>query len=258
MIHYHGLPLGGGREQADLPAFLRRRAACVSFAEPSQLSLALDCCTAVMLDNGAYSFWKASGGASYDAATFGRFIDWVRGLANEPALAFAVVPDAIGGGEEDNDALLSAWPDDLRALGVPVWHLHESVERLARLCEGWPRVALGSSGAYADPGSPSWWGRMAEAMDAICDEHGRPRARLHGLRMLRAQIVERLPLASADSTDAAHSARRVERFGTYVPPTQVQRACQIADRIEARLPARAWDPALVIPSVLSLFDACAA
>lgn len=253
MTSFHGLPLGGGRDQPDLPAFLRGRHAMVSFAHPCQLSLALDCCASVALDNGAFSLWKANGGRGYDEATYERYASWVGTLANEPALAWAVIPDAIGGTDEDNDRLVEAWPVELRPVGVPVWHLHEPVERLSRLCAEWPRVALGSSGAYSTPGNTAWWGRMGEAMSAVCDESGRPRARLHGLRMLSEGIVSRLPLASADSTDAVRNARSISRFGTYVPTTEAQRAGIIADRIEGRLAARAWDPALT-STAFTLFD----
>jgi hypothetical protein len=33
--------------------------------------------------------------------------------------------------------------------GAPVWHLHESLDRLRRLCDYTNRVCFGSSGAYA-------------------------------------------------------------------------------------------------------------
>lgn len=81
----------------------------------------------------------------------------------------------IDGDEVANDALLADWPKDLR--GVPVWHLHESLERLQRLqrlAVDWQTVAIGSSGQWAHPGTAAWWKRMGSAMDAICDDQGRP------------------------------------------------------------------------------------
>ena len=81
---------------------------------------------------------------------------------------------------------------------------------------------------------------MADAMDAICDEHGRPLCRLHGLRMLNPDIFTRLPLASADSTNAAVNCGSVSRFGMYTPPTAAQRAAVIAERIEAHNSAATW------------------
>jgi hypothetical protein len=61
------------------------------------------------------------------------------------------VPDVIDGTEDDNDALLASWPADIR--GVPVYHLHESLDRLDFLCTRWPTVALGSSGQWPTPGT---------------------------------------------------------------------------------------------------------
>jgi hypothetical protein len=81
---------------------------------------------------------------------------------------------------------------------------------------------------------------MAEAMDAICDEQGRPMAKLHGLRMLDPAIFTKLPLASADSTNAVVNSGSLDRFGMYLPPSAAQRATVIADRIEAHPSAPIW------------------
>ncbi len=45
---------------------------------------------------------------------------------------------------------------------------------------------------------------MAQAMAQACDL-GRPRVKLHGLRMLDVEVFSRLPLASADSTNVARN-----------------------------------------------------
>lgn len=81
---------------------------------------------------------------------------------------------------------------------------------------------------------------MAVAMNAICDEHGRPACRLHGLRMLDPAIFSRLPLSSADSTNAAVNSGSLDRFGMYLPPTAAQRAAIIAERIEAHNSSAIW------------------
>jgi len=81
---------------------------------------------------------------------------------------------------------------------------------------------------------------MNEAMAVICDAEGRPRCRLHGLRMLDPEIFSRLPLASADSTNAAVNSSAANRFGMYMPPTNWQRAAIIAERIEAFNSAPVW------------------
>jgi hypothetical protein len=114
-----------------------------------------------------------------------------------------LIPDVIDGDEKANDDLIQAWPFGLR--GVPIWHYGESLERLSRLCDQWPRVALGSSGEWPIPGTASWWRRTDAAMTAACDSDGYPKTKLHGLRMLNPEIFTRMPLASADSCNAGRN-----------------------------------------------------
>lgn len=233
MIHYHGTPVGGSR--VDASRFLSGRHALVSFAAPDDMPVVADVCQSFVLDNGAFSAWKR--GIDLDAAGYLRFVEQWRA---HPGCDWALIPDVIDGDEADNDAYISAWPVSLRRVGVPVWHLHESLERLQRLAAEWPTVALGSSGQWPSPGNGGWWGRMAEVMDAVCDNAGRPACRLHGLRMLDPRIFTHLPLASADSTNAAVNCMREERFGIYPPPTKSQRADVIAARVEAHNSAPCW------------------
>lgn len=146
----------------------------------------------------------------------------------------------IDGDEDQNDALIDEWCDRNPATGVPVWHMHESIDRLARLVEQWERVCLGSSGVHATVGTRSWWERMCSAMDAACDSHGRPHAKLHGLRMLDPAVFHRLPLSSADSTNAVRNSSNYGRFGQYVPPNASTRMHIIAERIETHQSAAVW------------------
>lgn len=71
------------------------------------------------------------------------------------------------------------------------------------------------------------------------DEHGRPRAKLWGLRMLDPAIFTRLPLAFADSTNAVRNAN-LPRFGIYAAPNLSTRMSIIAERIEAHQSAAVW------------------
>jgi hypothetical protein len=233
MIHYHGTPIGGARQ--DVARFLAGRHALIPFPRQDDTGAVLEFCQSFVLDNGAFSVWKR--GEVLDVPGYTR---WTESLHRHPAMDWALIPDDIEGDEADNDALLRDWPERLRAVGVPVWHMHESIGRLQRLCGEWRTVALGSSGAWATPGTAGWWARMSEAMNAICDEHGRPMARLHGLRMLDPQVFQHLPLASADSTNAAVNCGSLDRFGMYLPPTAAQRAAVIAERIEAHNSAPVW------------------
>lgn len=231
MIHYHGTPVGGTRQ--DVARFLMSRHALVPLLRRDDMGVVAEVCQSFIFDNSAFSAWLR--GVSLD---FAEYIQWCEEWYRHPGFDWALIPDVIEGSEAENDALLADWPSHIP--GVPVWHLHESLERLDRLVDEHPRVALGSSGEWATPGSKEWWVRMGEAMPVACDSFGRPRAKLHGLRMLSTKIFPRLPLASGDSTNASMNCGAKDRFGMYVPPTAAQRAAVIAERIEIHNSAALW------------------
>lgn len=232
MIHYHGTPMSGTKDEA--ARFFAGRHALVPFPRPEQLPAVAEFCQSFVFDNGAYSVWKRGG--VLDVAGYTK---WAEDWHLHPGFDWALIPDVIDGDAADNDAMLADWP---RAIpGVPVWHMHEPVDRLIRLAHEWPRVALGSSGDFSEPNSRAWWGRMERAMDALCDEKGRPPCKLHGLKMMNPLIFSRIPLASADSTNATtKSVLNPERFGTYLPATASQRSAVVADRVERSPAAAAW------------------
>ena len=230
MICYHGTPTGGTREES--MRFLRGRHALIPFFRSEDIATAAEVCQSFCIDNGAFSAWKQ--GVNIDWQSYYGFVEqWCR----HPGFDWAIIPDVIDGTEEENDAFLEEWPSHIG--GVPVWHMHESLHRLDRLCQ-WPRLALGSSGDYATVGNDKWWRRMAEAMRVICHADGRPRCKLHGLRMLDPAIFTQLPLASADSTNAVRNSSSYSRFGMYVPPNASTRMAIIAERIEAHQSAALW------------------
>jgi len=235
MIHYHGLPITPATAAARV---LAGRHAFVSFADARQLALVLDVCQTFAIDNGAFSAWR-SGAPIKD---WQPYYEWVRAIRRMPAFDFAVIPDVIDGSEQDNDNLVCDWYAQFGVGdGVPVWHMHESIDRFVRLCTSWPRVALGSSGEFATVGTPAWWTRMAEALNAVCDPDGLPPCKLHGLRMLNPEVFSRLPLASADSTNVAQNIGIDSAWrGTYVPPDKDWRAMVIAARIESNNGATRW------------------
>ncbi len=239
MIHYHGTPITPATAAARV---LRARHAFVSLAHPEQLEIVARVCQSFAVDNGAFSAWR-SGKPIKD---WRRYYSWVGELHRLPNFDFAVIPDVIDGDEDANDALLSEWPwiADARTLGVgaPVWHMHESIERLQRLAREWPRVCIGSSGQFSTVGNPAWWGRIAEAMNAACDRDGLPVCKLHGLRMLNPEVFSRLPLASADSTNIAQNIGIDSAWrGTYMPPDKEWRALTLAERIESENAADRWE-----------------
>lgn len=236
MIHYHGLPI--------TPATAAARAisgghAFVSFRYPDQLGLVLDVAQSFAVDNGAFSAWKSG----KPVTDWRQFYEWVAELHRYPPFDFAVIPDVIDGTEADNDALVAewSWRGKNAHVGAPVWHLHESLERLERLAFEWPRICLGSSGEFAQIGTPAWWTRMAQAMDIICDRSGRPICKLHGLRMLNPEIFSRFPFASADSTNIGQNVGIDSAWrGTYPPVNKEARAQVMRERIEAKQAQIFW------------------
>ena len=232
MIHYHGTPCGG--TSADLPKFYTGRHALISYANKQDTGVILECCQTFCLDNGAFSFWKSGTPVDWD-----KYIEWASPISRHPGFDFWLIPDAIDGTEDDNKSLIFHYGRKL-PYGVPVYHFHESLDYLDFLCRNYPRVALGSSAQWATVGTESWWNRMAEIMAVCCDADGIPRTKLHGLRMLDPEIFGKLPLSSADSTNAVQNAKSNTRFGMYKPPTASQRAAVIADRIEVYNSAPIW------------------
>ena len=241
MIHYHGTPCGATRE--DVARFLRNRHALISFFRPEDIGTAAEVCQSFCVDNGAFSAWRQN-----KAIDWASYYDFCSQWHRHPAFDWAIIPDVIDGDEDENDALLDEWPSHIE--GVPVWHLHESMERLDRLC-GWHRLALGSSGQWSTVGSDSWWRRISEAMEVICVD-GMPRTKLHGLRMLDPAVFSRMPLASADSTNAVRNSSSFSRFGMYVAPNASTRMAIIAERIESHQSAALWQGPPV-DGVYSLF-----
>lgn len=237
MIHYHGLPI------APATAAVRAIAgghAFVSFAHSDQLTIALDVCQSFALDNGAFSAWRSG----EPVTDWGDYYEWIAELHRYPGFDFAVIPDVIDGDEAANDALVDEWPwrNSAPWVGAPVWHLHESLERLDRLVSTFPRICLGSSGSYAQIGTVAWWNRMREAMNVICDKNGRPGCKIHGLRMLNPEVFKQFPFSSADSTNIGRNIGLDSQWkGTYVPPTKEARAMIMRERIESHQSLVFWD-----------------
>lgn len=248
LIHYHGGPITPF--SASIKLWWRRHA-MVSFYHPQQIEIAAEVTQSFALDNGAFSAWKSG-----TVVDWTEYQEWVRKWSRHPGCDFAVIPDVIDGDESANDRLIEDWNDSgLRRVGVPVWHLHESLARLGRLVHEWPRVALGSSGEYSDPGSDPWWSRMTEAMVVACDDEGFPRTRLHGLRMMDSTITSHVPLSSADSTNVARNIGYDEKWdqAPYAPSSKDQRALILAERIESHVAAPRWVESEGIEKNLELF-----
>lgn len=194
MIHYHGTPITPRSELHRLAG----RNFCVSFSDRRDIEVCHRIGQSVMIDNGAFSAWTRNATTNWD-----EYYKWC-----EPWLEYqttwAVIPDVVDGGEIQNDDLLAEWPHGHR--GAPVWHLHESLDRLLRLCEFWPRVCFGSSGEFSVVGSNLWHRRISAAFDAIAP-NGRVPVWVHMLRGLQF-AGSFYPFASADSTNIAQNHHR--------------------------------------------------
>lgn len=241
MIHYHGgpiCPLGAA------VALWTRRHGLTSFAHREQMSLMAEVCQSFVLDCGAFTLWRAGDGVvDIDA-----YAAWVREWESHPGFDFAIVPDVIDGSEADNAKMcarwLQIWPR-MKPAAV-VWHLHESLDRLAYLircveARVYDRIALGSSGEWASIGTDAWWRRMDDVRDVACDDVGRPKVKIHGLRMLSPEVFSRIPLSSADSCNVALNIGKDTKWsGPYQPLTPMTRALVMAERIEQRPAASTW------------------
>lgn len=223
VIPYHGGPI---TPESCAERVWRGRHAFVSWAHSDQIQLAAAICQSFALDNGAFSLWKAGKPVNWPD-----YYEWSAKWLAHPACDWAIIPDVIGGTENENDALLDEWPHGLR--GVPVWHLNESIDRLVRIAASWPRVALGSAAEYDVSSPKKCIARLREALLPICDENGVPKVKLHGLRMLRPELITVIPLASGDSTNVARNIGIDSAWkGTYAPATKETRAMVLAERIE--------------------------
>jgi len=191
MIKYHGTPI------TPIDIFLQavtNKNVLVSWANPQDVNNAFANCNKVILDNGAFTFWKKK-----KVIDWNDYYKWVEKYNNRE---WFFIPDVIDGTEYENDELLKTNPYND---GVPVWHIAESLDRLERLANDYPMVAFGSSGEYSELGTPQWHKRMNEAMKVVCDSEGRPKVKIHMLRCLNPRIFTQYPFYSGDSTNLARN-----------------------------------------------------
>jgi hypothetical protein len=191
MIHYHGTPITPIAQLLTMAG----RHFCVSHMKPDDVARCHQIGQSVMLDNGAFSKWKSGKHTDWP-----RYYEWCDQWLDYPT-TWAVIPDTIDGGSQEQDALIREWPHGNR--GAPVWHMDEPLHRLQSLCEDWPRVCVGSTAEYATVLSPSWCNRIDEMFNALAVTF----SRIPNLHMLRGMQLSgrQWPFASADSTDIAQN-----------------------------------------------------
>lgn len=191
MIHYHGTPI----TPVSVLLTLAGRHFCVSHARPDDVARVHQIGQSVMLDNGAFSKFKR--GYATDWAAYYAWCDrWL-----DYPTTWAIIPDVIEAGSQEQDGLIREWPHGQR--GAPVWHMNEPIDRLVRLTENWQRVCIGSTDEFWKVLSPAWRTRMDEAWNAISRKH----RRLPYVHMLRGMQLSGMewPFASVDSTDIAQN-----------------------------------------------------
>lgn len=215
-IHYHGTPITPRARLLEMTG----AHFCVSHAAPRDADVCLSIGQSVMFDNGAFS--KHTMGKATD---WRAYYDWLEPRLGHPHRA--VIPDVIGGSEEDQFNLRRKWP--FKHFGAPVWHMNLSIVFLLGLADIFPRICFGSAAQYWQVGSDAWRARADEAFNELAKRHGR---RLPAVHMLRGMALagSEYPFASVDSTNVARNwkrnglapeamARRIDatQCGTYWP-----------------------------------------
>ena len=249
MRHYHGTPLGGTRDSVARFIASGNRHFLVPFPRHEDMPIVSESSCGFCLDNGAFSAWKSG----HPITDWSPYYEWCLKWSSNPRFDFAIIPDVVDGTEEENNKLFGEWFKRCRLVdngkfgsgigfveGAPVWHMHESLDRLEYLMGHSRIVCIGSSGEWPNPGTTSWHKRMEDAMRILCDDKGHPRIKFHGLRMLNPAIVEMYPFYSADSTNVAQNSQLIRRYGMYCPATVSQRREILASRIESVRSPSAW------------------
>ena len=229
-LHYHGGPITPNSVLLTLAG----KCFCVSHAHPQQVAMMHQVGQSVLLDNGAFS--KHTTGKATDWQSY---YEWTDQWLDHPT-TWAIIPDVIDAGSQEQDSLVREWPHGQR--GAPVWHTGEPLDRLYRLCDEWQRVCVGSTDEHWQVLGCSWRARMDEAFNGLAQRH----KRMPWLHMLRGMqlATEAYPFASLDSTDVARNHNR---------PQNTARA--MADRWDAAQCPPTWQPR---PRQADIFEELAA
>lgn len=186
-----GLPLN----PAPLLDQLRGQSFCVSYYHRNRLGKQLDQAIdlvgedgILLIDNGAFSAWQNGETLGWDH--WERFAEWAGDILARCPQAVAVIPDVIGGSEEENWELVNeclSLPCVDTHRWMPVWHMHESLGYLRGLCDTFQYLAVGSSGQYAKVGTAKWHKRIRTAMRTLNRHTLRHSMRRPWIHMMRAQ-----------------------------------------------------------------------
>ena len=170
----------------------------------------------LLLDNGAFSAWTQ--GIDLDDEYWEGYYTWAEEILARCPQAIAIIPDTITGTTEENDRLVAESPFDT-GNSMPVWHMHEPIERLIHYAHDYNWIGIGSSAEYAEMSTPAWTVRIEELfaeLERWYAEEGREGGyvmpRLH---MLRGNgKLKDFPFDSADSTNVARNHCRYKKEGS--------------------------------------------
>jgi len=211
----HGTPITPKRHLDQLAG----ESFCVSFAAPEQLDDAIrlqDPEGMLMLDNGAFSHWRAGRG---QIDPF-EFFSWANAAQDACPVAVAVIPDVIQGTEAENwehaelALQLSEYPERL----MFVWHMDDSIANLRRAALLFNFVAIGSCGEYdIQKNKPGFLARLRHAMATI-DYCERFHARRPWVHLMRGNgILHRaIRVDSSDSSNIARNHCRTKHRTNHV------------------------------------------
>jgi len=171
----------------------------ISYLRPDNYSRAVKNKQTIYFDNGAFTFFRKKITPNYDK--FYSFLE-------DKFFDKFFIPDIIDGTEEQNNKLIEEVPNHLKYKAIPVFHLHESLERLKMLINEWSYIALGSSGKYWNFGTKEWFARMDQIMQIVCNKDGKPLVKIHMLRCLNKDIFTKYPFYSGDSSNFARNHKR--------------------------------------------------
>jgi len=210
-ICYHGTPITPNAVLLTLAG----KHFCVSHMRPDQVAVCHQIGQSVMLDNGAFSKWKSGKAVNWPA-----YYEWCDKWLDYPT-TWAVIPDEIEAGSQEQDALIREWPHGDR--GAPVWHMDEPLDRALRLADEWPRICFGANGEYSTIPGPAFTARM----DAVWNELAKRHRRTPNVHMLRGMQLTKFPwpFASVDSTDVAQSHSRSDLTARTMADRHDARQC---------------------------------
>lgn len=244
---FHGCPI---TPRSVLEA-IGERDYCVSHFRDDDLDWIEAHSRSYIYDNGVYSFWIAALKSGGEVVMTREYLDGYYDRCRQICLEgsgrckWVVIPDPIGTGTQELDALLREWPSELADYGVPVWHMDEPVERAIMLLDRYGRICIGAAGEYRIILSDAFRARMDELFNAMVGFFGQvqPTHMFRGLQLLKPECD--WPIFSADSTDRARNHNRLKPLGDrYLWAVQ-----QSTDRWDRMAASRdlTWPPERLTP-----------